>query len=231
MSDFKLIADLPGDARPREKALTNGMGALSDAELMAIVFGTGIKGKGVLALCEEILAAHGGHLSKIAGTPARDFIKQHKGIGPAKALTLLAGIELGVRAAADAVRLDDPRMASSKAAFEYMHPHLYNLDHEEFWVLMLRSNLKPLREFKAGQGGLASTAVDVKVIMREALIANAAAMMIFHNHPSGALEASPQDKALTKKIVDAAAYFGIRVLDHIIVGNNAYYSFHDEGLL
>ncbi|MCH5221774.1 MAG: DNA repair protein RadC [Muribaculaceae bacterium] len=217
------------DNLPREKALSKGFKALSDAELMAILFGTGIKGKGVLALCEEILEEYGGHLSKIARTEAHEFIKQHKGIGPAKALTLLAGIELGVRAASDAVSIDEPSITSSNTAFEYMHKHLYNLDHEEFWVLLLRNNLKPLREFKVGQGSLTATAVDVKMVLREAVINNAAAMMIFHNHPSGSLTPSPQDVSLTRKISEGAKLFDIKMLDHIIVGHNAFYSFNDEG--
>ncbi len=225
------MADIPEDARPREKALALGMGALTDVELMAIIFSTGIKGKGVMDLCREILVNYRHHLSKIASTPARDFIKNNKGIGPAKALTLLAGIELGLRAAADAVKVEEKKMTSSATAFEYMHHHLYNLDHEEFWVLLLRQNLTPLREFRVGQGGLAATYVDVKLIMKEALLSGSPAMMLFHNHPSGSLDASAQDKALTKKIVDAARYFDIRVLDHIIIGKNDYLSFHDEGLI
>lgn len=216
---------------PREKALEHGIKTLSDAELMAILFGTGIKGKGVVEMCREIIAAHNGHLSKIARIDAREFMQLHKGIGPAKALTLLAGIELGIRAASDAVAINEPAISSSQAAFDYMHRHLYNLDHEEFWVLLLRNNLKPLHEFRAGQGGLAATAVDPRTIMREALLHNAAAMMVFHNHPSGSLTPSTNDISVTQKIKAAAELFDIKLLDHIIVGHNAFYSFHDEGRL
>ena len=227
----RLIADTPLDLRPREKALALGMKALSDEELMAIVFGTGIRGKGVVAMCEDILKAHNGHISEIARMNARDFMKAHKGIGPAKALTLLAGIELGVRAAADAIKVEEPELSSSQQAFDYMHHHLYNLPHEEFWVLLLKQNNRPLREFKVGQGGLTMTVADPRIILREALLSNSPAIMLFHNHPSGALKASRQDISLTEKIVAAAAMLEIRVLDHIIVGTNAYFSFHDEGLL
>lgn len=219
------------DLLPREKALQYGIKTLSDAELMAILFGTGIKGKGVVELCKDIIDFHNGHLSKIAHTSAREFMQMHKGIGPAKALTLLAGIELGIRAASDAVTINEHAISSSQRAFDYMHRHLYNLDHEEFWVLLLRNNLKPLREFKVGQGGLSATAVDPKIIIREALLSNAASLMIFHNHPSGALKPSSQDEALTQKIVAAAKLFDLRVLDHIIVGHHNYYSFNDEGRL
>lgn len=216
---------------PREKALANGMKVLSDAELMAILFGTGIQGKDVFALCREILQEHEGHLSRVARMSAHEFMERYKGIGPAKALTLLAGLELGVRAAADELMSEDPKITGSRVAFEYMHHNMYNLDHEEFWVLLLKNNLRPLRAFKAGQGGLSMTAVDVKIVVREALVSNSTAMMLFHNHPSGELRPSSHDAALTKKIVNAAALFDIRVLDHIIIGRNEYFSFHDEGVM
>lgn len=224
-----LMADIPDNQRPREKALAQGMKALSDNELMAMIFGTGIKGKGVMAICSDILDKYNGHLSKIARTDAKVFIKENNGIGPAKALSLLAGIELGLRAAADAATLDEPAINSSEKAFKYMHHHLYNLPHEEFWVLMLRQNLKPIREICIGRGGLTATAVDVKIIMKEALLNNAPAMMIFHNHPSGNLNPSSQDVALTRKIQEAAKILDIKMLDHIIIGHDQYYSFNDEG--
>lgn len=223
------MADIPDEQRPREKALAHGIKALTDEELMAIVFSTGIKGKGVMAICREILAAHEGHLSRLARTPLGEFIKANKGIGPAKALTLLAGIELGVRAAADALKDERKPLKASRDAYEYMNQHLYNLDHEEFWIVPLRQNLVPITEICVGRGGLTATAVDVKIVMREALSVNAACIMLFHNHPSGNLTPSSQDMALTRKITDAAALFDIRVLDHIIVGHHNYYSFRDEG--
>lgn len=220
---------LDPEAQPREKALSLGMKALTDEELMAIVFGTGIKGKNVLELCEDILSSYGGHLSKIARMPAREFIGAHKGIGPAKALTLLAGIELGVRAAADAVKVEDPTINTSAKAFDYMHEHLYNLDHEEFWVLYLRHNLKPLKAFRVGQGGRDATVVDAKIVMSQALLCGASAMMLFHNHPSGSLTPSRQDMELTRKLSEAARLLDLRVIDHIIVGFNEFLSMHDEG--
>lgn len=226
-----LIAQMAEADRPREKALRQGIKALTDAELMALIFGTGIKGKSVVTLCEEILEEYKGHLSKVTTMDAREFMKRHKGIGPAKALTFIAALELGARAAADAVTLDDPQMTTSANAYRYMYRHMSELDHEEFWVLFLKRNLKPLREFKAGQGGLSETLVDIKLLMREALIAKTSAMILFHNHPSGQLKPSAQDRSLTKRIVDAASYFDIRVLDHIIVGATGYFSFNDEGLM
>lgn len=216
---------------PREKALAYGMKALTDAELMAIVFGTGIQGKDVHQMCAEILDDHRGRVAPIAQMDAREFVSRYKGIGPAKALTLLAALELGVRAAAENIRDDDPSISTSRLAFDYMHSRLYNLGHEEFWVLLLKNNLKPIRDFRVGQGGLTATAVDIKIIMREALMCHSSAMMIFHNHPSGTLRPSAQDENLTRRIADASRLLDIRLLDHIIIGRDTYFSFRDEGLL
>ena len=213
---FDLIADMPDENRPREKALTNGIKSLTDAELMAIIFATGIKGKSVVQMCEEILADNDRHISRVANMDVREFMQRYKGIGPAKALTMLAALELGARSAADAVRVLDPPINNSEVAANYMKPHLYNLDHEEFWILLLKNNLKAIRPVRIGQGGIAFTAVDIKVVMREALVGGASAMMLFHNHPSGNKNISPQDIALTKKICDAAKIMEIRVLDHIV---------------
>lgn len=220
---------VPRDMLPREKALAHGMKALSDVELMAIVFATGIKGKNVLEMCREILESHKGHLSKLARMSAQEVSQAYKGIGAAKALTLLAGIELGVRAAADAVKLDEPSIATSETAFKYMNHYLYHLDHEEFWVLYLRNNLTPIKATCAGRGGLTGTAVDPRGIVREALMVNAASMMLFHNHPSGTLKPSIQDDNITRRIKEGAALFDIRVIDHIIIGDSQYYSYHDDG--
>ena len=234
MSDNKgqrLIADTPEEPRPREKAMRLGLKALSNAELMAIVFSTGIKGKGVMALCDEILASYKGHLSSIASTSAAEFIKTQKGIGPAKALTFLAGIELGMRAAADAITVERKQIASSHMAYEYMKHHLSGLDHEQFWILLLNNSLIPIKEVCIGRGGLTMTAVDVKIVVREALLNNSSAIMLFHNHPSGTLKPSAQDEQLTRRIKDACNLLDIRVLDHIIVANHQFFSFHDEGKL
>lgn len=226
---FDLIADMPDENRPREKALTNGIKSLTDAELMAIIFATGIKGKSVVQMCEEILADNDRHISRVANMDVREFMQRYKGIGPAKALTMLAALELGARSAADAVRVLDPPINNSEVAANYMKPHLYNLDHEEFWILLLKNNLKAIRPVRVGQGGIAFTAVDIKVVMREALVGGASAMMLFHNHPSGNKNISPQDISLTKKICDAAKIMEIRVLDHIVFCGDSVYSFHDEG--
>lgn len=224
-----LIAELPADEKPREKALAHGIKALTDAELMALIFATGIKGKGVVQMCEEILADNQYHISKVARMDVGEFMRRYKGIGPAKALTMLAALELGARSAADALKVDDVQILSSQTAYSYIKPYLSGLNHEEFWVLLLKQNNKPIRAVRVGQGGLTSTAVDVKVVMREALKASSPSLMLFHNHPSGNLTPSQADIQLTNRVKDAAKVLDIRVLDHIIVGDEEFYSFHDEG--
>jgi len=226
-----LRSTAPRDGLPREKALAYGIKALSDAELMAIIFGTGIQGKNVIKMCEEILDDNAGHISKVARMDIHEFMRRYKGIGPAKALTMLAALELGSRSTADALKIDDPTMSSADMAFQYMKHYLDGLNHEEFWILLLKQNLKPLRAIRVGQGGLNATVVDVKVILREALLAASPAIMLFHNHPSGQLAASIEDEKLTNKICQAAELLGIRVLDHIIIGVDRFFSFHNAGLM
>lgn len=223
-----MIRDMRCDDRPREKAAKFGIKSLTDGELMAILFSTGIKGKSVVQLSNEILADNDNHLSRIARLSLADFLKRYKGIGPAKAITLLAALEIGSRAAADAASMSSPVVASSETAVSIMRPHFNNLPHEEFWVMLLSHAGKVIREVLVGRGGVAATAVDVKIIMKNALDNYAAAMILFHNHPSGTLRPSTQDDALTQKVAAAARLFDIRVNDHIIVTDGGYYSYHDN---
>lgn len=225
------ICDMAEEMRPREKAMALGVKSLTDAELMATLFGTGIKGKNVLELCREILREEKDHLSKVAELSVEQLCERFKGIGKVKALNLLAALELGARAASDAVLVDDPQMTSSKLVYEAMRRQLYNIDHEEFWVLLLRTNHRIKRAVRIGQGGINSTSVDVRIILREAIVAGSPAIILVHNHPSGNLNPSQEDIRLTKKVVEAAKVMDIRVLDHVIVVDGAYMSFSDEGLL
>lgn len=218
-------------AMPREKAMADGVKTLSDKELMAIIFGTGTQGKNVFDLCEEILAAKEGHLSLVASMDWRDFTREFKGIGPAKALTLLAALELGARAGRDALTLKSTRIDTSQKAYEYMLPEMFNLDHEQFWILLMNNNTRPLKRVRIGQGGLSATMADVRIILREALLAKAPALIAFHNHPSGTLTPSTADRQLTRRIKEAAATMDIRLLDHIIVTDTGFYSFNDNGML
>ncbi len=225
----KKISDIPDELRPREKALADGIRSLTDAELMAIIFSTGIKGKNIIDLCQEILDDNGQHISLVAKMNVREITERYRGIGPAKALTMLAALELGRRSGADSLLVEQVKITDSESAYRFMKPKLEGLPHEEFWILLLRQNCAPIRCVKVGQGGLTGTMVDVKVVLREALLASSPRIMLFHNHPSGNMNPSPQDIALTRKIAEAAGIVDISVLDHIIVGDGSYYSFHDQG--
>lgn len=226
--DSLLIRHMEPGQRPREKAMRAGLDALTDAELMAIIFATGMQGKSVVEMSEDILRDNRGHLSRLVRMSVREMCRRYKGIGPAKALTLLAALKLGERAVADGLRADEPVMNSPEAAWRYMAHRLVPLPHEEFWVLYLNQAGRVVAERRIGQGGMAATAVDVRLIIKGALEELAPAMILFHNHPSGNLTPSTHDEALTRKIRDAAALFDIRVNDHIIVAAGGYYSFHDH---
>lgn len=226
-----LIRDLEPEQRPREKAIRHGLDSLSDSELMAIIFATGIRGKGVVDLCREILDDNRGHLSRLARMSVKDICRRYKGIGPAKALTLLAALKLGERTVADALSASDEPLNTPAAAYRYMAPRLVGLPHEEFWAVYLNQGARVISERRIGQGGVAGTFVDVRLVVKGALEELASAILLFHNHPSGNTRPSSQDETLTRKIRDAAALFDIRVNDHIIIAPGTYFSFHDEGRL
>lgn len=226
-----LIRFLADDEKPREKALAHGIKSLTNVELMAIVFSTGLKGKSVLELSREILNDNDNHLSLVARLSPRDFMNRYKGIGPAKAITLLAALELGMRSAKDATEMQYKQICSSAAAAALMRQHFQNLDHEEFWILLMNNSAKVLRELCVAQGGQTATVVDVKIIMRAALEMKATRMIVFHNHPSGNLNPSMQDDAITRKIKAAAETLDIRLDDHIIIADNGYFSYNDESRL
>lgn len=225
----RLIKDMRDADRPRERAILHGIKSLSDPELMAIIFATGIKGKNVIEMSRDILDDNSGHLSRIAAMGYKEFVARYKGIGPAKALTLLAALELGMRTAADA-RLDSKtRIISSQIGYDVMAHRFSQLDHEEFWVLMLSQSLSVIKDIRIGVGGLAATVVDVKIVIREALDCRASAIILCHNHPSGNLRPSVQDDSLTEKIMRAAKLFDIKVCDHLVIADNGYFSYQDEG--
>jgi len=225
----RLIKEMDADSRPREKALQRGFKSLSNAELLAIIFSTGIRGKSVIELSEDILNDNSGHLSKLTSLSVAEICRRYKGIGQAKAITLLAALELGARSAADAMKMERVLLTNPDAAYKIMYPHLCHLNHEEFWVLYLNRRGEILRESKIGQGGTSSTVVDVKIIMQGAVETLAASIILFHNHPSGNLSPSTHDISLTKKIKQACEIFSISLLDHLIITDNGYYSFQMQG--
>lgn len=224
-----LIRDMAADQRPREKALRHGIKSLGNAELLAILFGTGLRGKSVLQLSDEILADNDNHISKVARLSIRDFMNRYKGIGEAKAISILAALELGSRSVADAASLTNPTINNSDAAVDVMKHHFANLPHEEFWIMLLSQAGKVLREICVSRGGINLTAVDVKIILKHAIENYATSMILFHNHPSGTLVPSPQDDNLTRRICAGAKAIDVRVNDHIIITDGGYYSYHSNG--
>lgn len=225
----ELIKDMAESERPREKAMMHGVESLSDAELMAIIFATGIKGKSVVQLCKEILESKDGHLSKVTKMSVKELCNTYKGIGQVKAITLLAALQLGARAAKDAMVVDEVVISSSRVAYDLMRHRFERIQHEEFWVLLIDRAGHMIRDVRISQGGTAATVVDVKLIMKSAIESLAASIILFHNHPSGALRPSVEDDRLTKRIKEASAILDIRVSDHLIVTSTSYYSYADQG--
>lgn len=226
-----LIRDMAADDRPREKALRHGIKTLTDAELMAILFSTGVAGISVLDLCRNILHDYGNHLSELAKQSATSLVGKYKGVGTAKAITLLAALELGSRAAADSVRKDNPVINTSQKAAEIMRPHFSGLSHEEVWVMLLSQQGKILCERRISEGGISSTIVDIRILLKTALDFYSSSLILFHNHPSGSLKPSPQDDTLTRRVKDGCQAVDIRLNDHIIITPGGYYSYNDEGRL
>ena len=223
------IKDLSEEDRPREKLLQNGVSALSNAELLAIVLGSGNREQSAVDLAKEMLNNSDNDLNKFGRLSLSD-LTQFKGVGEAKAIAVIATLELGRRRKLSEVsKLQAIR--GSKDVFEIFNDILTDLDYEEFWAIFLNRGNKILKKYKVSQGGLSGTVTDVRLIVKEAILQLASGIILVHNHPSGNLKPSEQDIELTKKISDAAKYFDINVLDHLIIGGGSYYSFADDGVL
>lgn len=225
------VAEMSPEERPREKAVLKGIKSLTNVELMAILFRTGVSGNDVMSLSREILDDYQGHLSQVARMSVDEMCARYKGLGTAKATTLLAALEIGARASADAASQRNQQILSSESAYQRMAHHFQNLDHEEFWILLLNNGLRVIREVSIAKGGINATSVDIRIIMKEALSSLASAIIVFHNHPSGTIKPSAQDDDLTRKIKQAAGYFDIRLNDHLIITDSGFYSYHDNGRL
>ena len=215
--------------RPRERLLANGPKALSDAELVAILIRSGTPKDSALDLARLILGKAGNDLHKLAALGVADLMKL-KGVGEAKALSIVAALELGQRRR-DSVVEERPLIATSREAYEVMRPWVADLPHEEFWLLLLDRGNRLLDRVKVSQGGIHGTVADPKVIFREALEKRASSVLLCHNHPSGQLRPSSEDITLTNKLVEGGRYLDIVVQDHLIVGSTGYFSFADNGQL
>lgn len=220
-----------GGDLPRERAVKYGIKSLSDPELLAILLGSGTRGMNVFDLSRHIMESCGWHLSRLAEMSCTAMTGSFHGLGPAKAVSLQAALELGSRAAADRAAVALQRTAITRASdtVALVRHRFDGLDHEEFWVLVLNNALKVLDHRRVSTGGVTATVVDIKTLMRKVLeIQGASALIMYHNHPSGNPRPSPQDDTLTRRIRDAAATLDLRLLDHIIVTDDSHYSYNDN---
>ncbi|WP_289663242.1 RadC family protein [Flavobacterium panacagri] len=221
------IRDWSDDDKPREKLMKKGRDALSDAELLAILIGSGSRNESAVALSQRILAT-AKNLNALGKMSISQLMK-FKGIGEAKAVSIVSALELGRRQRAEDV-LVLKRITSSKAVFEIMQPIIGELPHEEFWVLFLNNSNKVISKSQLSKGGIAGTVVDMRLIFKLALENGATGLILCHNHPSGDLKPSNADKQITKKIKEAGEILDVKVLDHLIITESKYYSFVDEGI-
>lgn len=213
--------------RPREKLQHKGRHNLSDAELLAIIIGSGNAELSAVDLARHILASVNNDLFDLGRKPL-EFLTSFKGIGEAKAISIAAALELGRRRALAEAKPKD-RIINDKAAFEILSPLLSDLAHEEFWIICLNRNNRFISKHKISSGGIAGTVADGKIIFHIALKELASAIILCHNHPSGNLQPSEQDVRLTRNIIEAGKMLDIAVFDHLIIAHNQYYSFASNG--
>jgi DNA repair protein RadC len=229
-SPKKSIKNWADDDRPREKLLLKGIAALSDAELIAIMIGSGNKSESAVDLSRRILESCDNQLHILAKKTIDELINEFNGIGEAKAISIIAALELG-RRRKDNSSDERPTLKSSKDAYNYLKPKLIDLPHEEFWVLLLSRSNKITDAYKVSQGGVAGTVADVKIIFKKAIQTLSSSIIVAHNHPSGNLKPSNKDIEITQKIKDAGDLVDIKLLDHLIITDSNYFSFADEGML
>jgi DNA repair protein RadC len=217
------------DDRPREKLLLKGRSALSDAELIAILISSGNSDESAVDLSKRILASLNNDLSALARLNVKDLTR-FKGIGEAKAISIIAALELG-RRRKDSEPLKRPKITSSRTAFEMLYPHVGDLPHEEFWILLLDRSNRVIGVENVSKGGVTGTVADPKLVFRPALQHLATGVILCHNHPSGNMRPSQEDINLTRKLRSAGESIEISILDHLIIGNGDYFSFADNDML
>lgn len=215
--------------RPREKLMLNGASTLSDSELLAILIGSGTREKSAVQVCQDILGEADNDLNKLARFGVSDLTKI-KGIGPAKSITIVAALELGRRRKVADVK-ENRKITSSRDAYHILYPCLSDLNHEEIWALLMNRSNQVVKKMLVSRGGISSTVVDIRLILREALNVYASAIILGHNHPTNNLSPSEQDLKITSKLKAAAKLMDINLLDHLIICGNKYYSFADENVM
>lgn len=217
------------DDQPREKLREKGKGVLSDAELVAILIGSGSREESAVALCKRVLDSVDNNLTELGKLSVAQFM-EFKGIGEAKAITIVAAMELGRRRRGE-IALKKIKISSSASVYELMQPIIGELPHEEFWIIYLNNSNKIIQKIQLSKGGITGTLVDVRIALKMALELGATSIILAHNHPSGTLIPSEADKQLTNKLSIAGKSLDIKVLDHLIITEKAYFSFADEGIL
>lgn len=223
------IRQLAEDDRPREKMMQKGAEALSDAELIAILIGSGNKEESAVTLSQRMLSSCGSDLNQLSKWQIEEYA-HFKGMGPAKSLTVMAALELGRRRKLQE-RMERPIITSSIDIYELFHPLMADLPTEEFWVLLLNRSNRVIGKERISSGGIDQTTADVRTILREALLARATQIVVAHNHPSGNARPSQEDRRITQRIQEAGRVMSIHLTDHVIVCDGTYFSFNDEGLL
>lgn len=223
------ISQWAEEDRPREKMMVKGAEVLSDAELLAILIGSGNREESAVELMRRVLNACHNDLNELARWEVRDY-SCFKGLGPAKSITIMAALELGKRRKLQEAK-ERVVIRCSKDIYEIFHPLMCDLALEEFWVLLMNQGNKVIARVRISTGGIAGTFVDIRSILREALLQRATRIAVIHNHPSGNTHPSQEDRTLTQRIFNAAQSVDIRLIDHVIVCDGKYCSFADEGLI
>ncbi len=223
------ITDWAEEDRPRERLERLGAEALSNAELLAILIGSGTVQQSAVDLMKNVLAACRNNLNTL-GKMSLSELQAFKGIGPAKAITIQAACELSKRRAREKAE-EHADLATPTAIYNLMHPQMQDLDVEEFHILLMNQRFRLIKQVRISHGGITETAVDIRIIMREAILNNATVMAVCHNHPSGNTQPSRNDDQLTERIRKASEIMRIYLLDHVIVTDGSYYSYHEHGKL
>ena len=213
--------------RPREKMTAQGAEALSNAELLAILIGSGSTKESAVDLMKRILNDCNNSLNTLGKMSIHDLC-QYNGIGEAKAISILAACELGKRRQSEGPE-ERPKLSTATRIYNHMHPLMQDLDVEQFWLLLLNQDYRLIKKVRISHGGITETAVDIRIIIREAVLANATILAVCHNHPSGSLTPSRADEDLTITIKRACELMRIHFMDHVIVTDGLYYSFHEQG--
>ncbi len=228
MADLKSIKSWAEEDRPREKLALKGKESLSNAELLAIIMGSGSTEESAVGLSKKVLS-EAGSLNNL-GRKSLDFFTAFKGIGPAKAISIAAALELGRRRQAEP-REQKQQILSSQDAYDVLAAQLSDLNHEEFWIVLLNNQARVKATERISSGGVSQVLIDAKMVFRAPVSQLATRIILYHNHPSGNSQPSQHDIQLTKKLVEAGKHLDIAVEDHIIISQDGYYSFRDEGMI